>query len=191
MKMTLSKKLLIIIVLAGVVAGLAYLISGLFYAPELAQFEATGELTKTRYDIGEEIAVEPFLTYYGIRRVTICSGIPLLFVDVYNAEGTRILETPAMRIDICLFRTLRPDVPYSDPNEKEPLPYFIVVSPYYQYRPYHILGVQAYRPSPYTFRLEHAGSYYVVVRAEFWLDKDDPASHSRVCSEPIWVQIGD
>jgi hypothetical protein len=176
--------------LAVAAAGLVYLISGLFYVPELAQFEATGELTKTRYGVGEQITVEPFLTYSGRRPVTICSGIPLLFIDVYNAEGTKVLETPALRIDICLSRTLRPNVPYSDPNEKEPLPYVTVGSPHYPYSPYLDLGLRAYGPYPYKFSLEQVGSYYVVVRAEFWLDKDDPASDSCVCSEPIWLQIG-
>ena len=190
--MRLSKKLLLIVVLAGVAAGLAYFISGLFYVPQLAQFEATGELTKTSYAAGEEITVEPSITYSGMRRVTICSGIPLLFVDVYNAEGTRILETPAYRIDMCLSRTLRPGVPYCDPEEKERLAHFPLVGPPAYYgKPYLDLELRAYGPPPYAFRLERPGSYYVVVRAEFWLDKDDPASASSVCSEPIWVQITD
>jgi hypothetical protein len=190
MKMRMSKKLLLIVLLAGVAAGIAYFISGLFYVPQLSQFEVTGELATTRYGVGEEITVEPFLTYSGTRRVTICSGIPLLFVDVYNAEGTRILETPSMRIDICRSRTLRAGVPYCDPDEKEPLPYFIMVGSFpFQYSPHLDLGLRAYGPYPYKFSLEQAGNYYVVVRAEFWLDKDDPASDSRVCSEPIWLQI--
>jgi hypothetical protein len=173
MKIRMPKRLLLIIVLAAAAAGLAYLIIGLVYVPELAQFEATGELARTEYRAGAWITVEPFLTYSGMRRVTICSAIPLLFVDVYDAEGTRVLETPALRIDICLFHTLRPNVPY---NEKERWPYPNGVLP-------------AHYANLYMFRLEEAGSYRVVVRAEFRLDKDDPASGSRVCSEPIWVQI--
>lgn len=163
----MPRKLLLTVAVAGAAVGLAYFISGLVYVPELTQFEVTGELAKTEYRVGEEITVEPFLTYAGMRRVTICSARPLLFVEVYTAENVRILHLPEVRQDILQFHTLKPNVPY---NEKDRWPY-----PHY-------LKV-------YTFSLEQARSYRVVVRADFGLDKDDPAQTSRVYSEPTWVQI--
>ena len=172
MKRRLSRKLVLSIVLAVVVAGLVYLISGLFYVPDLAQFEVTGELAKTEYRPGEQITVEPFLIYSGMRRPTIGSGRPLLFVDVYTAEDVRVLQVPVLTQDILQYHTLRPNVPY---NEKD------------RWRAFGIFPADYLRL--YTFSLEQPGTYYVVVRAEFWLDKDDPSSASRVCSEPIWVQI--
>ena len=116
---------------------------------------------------GEEITVEPFLTYAGMRRVTISSARPLLFVDVYTAENARVLEFPELRQDILQFHTLKSNVPYNE-KDRWPSPQYLKV---------------------YTFSLEQAGSYKVVVRAEFSLDKDDPTRVSRVYSEPIWVQI--
>jgi uncharacterized protein (DUF58 family) len=172
MKIRLSKKLLLAIVLAVVVAGLAYLIIGLLYVPQLSQFEATGELAKTDYFVGEEITVEPFLTYTGMRRVTISSARPLLFLDVYTAENARVLELPVLTQLIQQYHTLRPSVHY---NEKD--------------RWHGFTAFPADYLKLYAFSLQQPGSYYVVVRAEFRLDKDDRSSASRVCSEPIWVQI--
>ena len=115
--------------------------------------------------------MEPFLTYSGIRGVTISSARPILFLDVYTAEDVRVLQVPLVRQDIMQHHTLRPNVPY---NEKDQWPEGGFYPEYLQV---------------YAFSLQQPGSYYVVVRAEFWLDKDDPSSASRVCSEPIWVQI--
>ena len=168
----MQKRLLLVIVLAVVAAGLAYLIIGLVYVPKLAQFEATGELAKTEYRVGESITVEPFLTYSGMRRVTISSGRPILFVDVYTAANVPVFELPVLTQDILQYHTLRANVPY---NEKDR---------------WHE-GNYADYLNVYTFNLVQAGSYRVVVRAEFNLDKDDPASRSRVYSEPIWVQVTD
>lgn len=173
MKIRMPKRLLLIIVLAGAAAGIAYLITGLFYVPDLAQFEATGELAKTEYRARESITVEPFLTYCGMRRVTVSSGRPLLFLDVYTAEDVRVLQVPVVTQDILQYHTLRPNVPY---NEKDRWPEG-------NYYPEYL--------KVYTFNLVQAGSYRVVVRAEFNLDKDDPATKSRVYSEPIWVQVTD
>lgn len=172
--MRLSKKLLLIVVLAIAAAGLGYLIFGLVYVPDLAQFRVTAELARTEYHAGESITVEPFLTYAGMRRVTIISGIPLLFVDVYTAEDARVFELPVLTMtpDIALRHTLRPDVPFSDKDRWRDLP--VVPAGYLEV---------------YTFSVEQPGSYYVVVRAEFWLDKDGLASPSRVYSEPIWIQV--
>lgn len=172
MKIRLSKKLLLIIVLAGAAAGIAYLITGLFYVPDLAQFEATGELAKTEYRARESITVEPFLTYCGMRRVIISSARPLLFLDVYTAEDVRVLQVPVVTQDILQYHTLRPNVPY---NEKD------------RWHGFTLFPADYLRL--YAFSLEQPRSYYVVVRAEFWLDKDDPASASRVCSEPIWIEV--
>lgn len=160
------RKVLIAIALAGVAAGLTYLISGLVYVPDPDRFQATGELAKTEYRVGQQIAVEPFLTYMGRRSVTISSRRPLLFVEVYNAENEIILYLPQWAESIRLFHTLEPKVPY---NEKDRWP-----SPGYLMQ--------------YTFRLEQAGSYKVVVLADFRLE-EYPAPRSHVYSEPIWIEV--
>ena len=172
MERRLSKKLLLIIALAGAAAGIAYLITGLVYVPTLAQFEVTGELAKTEYRVREQITVEPFLTYSGMRRVTIASGRPLLFLDVYTAQNVQVLQVPVFQQDILQYHTLRPNVPYNEKN---------------RWRAFGIFPADYLKV--YTFSLEQPGGYYVMVRAEFWLDKDDPASASRVCSEPIWIEV--
>lgn len=172
MKTRLSRKLLLIIALAGAAAGIAYLIVGLVYVPEWSQFEATGELAKTSYAAGEDITAEPFLTYRGMRRVTIASARPLLFVDVYSAQNVRFLELPVLTQEILQYHTLRPNVPYNEKNR------------WHGFTPFPADYLKVY-----TFSLEQPGGYYVMVRAEFWPDKDDPASASRLCSEPIWIEV--
>lgn len=171
--MRMSKKLLLIIVLVVAAAGLAYHIPGLVYVPVLAQFQVTGELTKTEYRTYAEITVKPFLTYTGMRRqVTIFSGTPLFSVDVYTADNARVVELPVLefRYTIGLYYTLTPNVPYNDKD---------VWLDWYS-RSY---------AAAYRFRLEQPGSYKVVVWAHITPDKDDPASRSRVYSEPIWITI--
>lgn len=168
-----SRKLLLIIVLVVAAAGLAYHIPGLVYVPDLAQFQVTGELTKTEYRVREQITVEPFLTYTGMRRqVTIFSGIPLFNVDVYTADGARFIELPVLefRYMIGLSYALTPDVPYNDKD---------IWLDWYS-RSYSLA---------YRFSLEQPGDYKVMVWAYFGPDKDDPASLSRVYSEPIWITI--
>ena len=157
------RNVLLVVALAGVAAGLAYFISGLVYVPDVTRFEATGELRKTEYSVGESIWIEPFLTYTGSRRVTIYSARPLLFVDVHSAENVRTVT--GMVDNVKQFHTLEPNVPY---NEKDRWP------PATSYS-------MAYR-----FSLEQAGRYKVVVRADFGLD-EHPSLH--VYSEPIWVEV--
>lgn len=166
---------MLIIVLAVVVGGLAYLISGLSGVPELTQFEVTGELARTEYRASEEITVEPFITYYGMRPVTIRSGVPLLYLFVYTAGDERVLQVPPMAI-VGADHTLTPNVPY---NEKDRWHEF---SSYLHDAEYLKL---------YTFTLEQAGSYYVVVEAAFGLGEEGSLLNSRVHSEPIWLQIVD
>lgn len=159
------RNVLLAVALAGVAAGLAYFISGLVYVPDVTRFEATGELRKTEYRVGERITVEPFLTYTGSRRVTIYSARPLLFVEVHSAENVRILQLTQMVEDLRQFHTLEPNVPY---NEKDRWP-----------------PATSYSMA-YSFSLEQAGRYKVVVRADFGLD-EHPSLH--VYSEPIWVEV--
>jgi len=167
----MPKKLLLIIVLACAVAGLAYFVCGPLYVPQLSQFEATGELARTEYRLGEEITAEPFLAYSGIRRVTISSARPLLFLDVYTAEDVPVLQVPLVRQDIMQHHTLRPNVPY---NEKDQWPEGGFYPEYLQV---------------YAFSLQQPGSYYVVVRADFSLGKDVGAETLHVYSVPIWITI--
>lgn len=182
----MPKKLLLIIALAIAGAGIAYLITGLFYVPDLAQFEVTGELAKTEYRARESITVEPFLTYTGMRRqVTIYAGTPLFFVEVYTAENERALELPVLDwvliSDFLWSHTLRPNVPY---NEKDGWGRGILGWPAGHPYESNILDYVG----AYSFRLEQAGSYKVVVRAEFIVG-EDVTSKSAVYSGPIWVQI--
>ena len=170
--MRTSRKLLLIVVLVVAAAGLAYLHFGLIYVPDLAQFRVTGELAKTEYRVREQITVKPFLNYTGMRQVTIFSGTPLFYVDVYTADDARVLELPALRLtyDVGLFYTLTPNVPYNDKD---------VWTDWYSHS----------YSAAYRFSLEQPGSYKVMVWAHFSPDKDDPASLSRVYSEPIWITI--
>lgn len=180
------KKLLLIIALAGAAAGLAYLISGLVYVPDLAQFEATGELAKTEYRVREQITVEPFLTYTGMRRqVTIYAGTPLFFVEVYTAENEKVLELPVLD-DVAISQvlwshTLRRNLSY---NEKDRWRRGIIGWPVGHRFDANILDYAG----AYSFRLEQTGSYKVVVRAEFMVGGDG-TSRLTVYSEPIWVQM--
>jgi hypothetical protein len=181
----MSKKLLLIIALAGAAAGLAYLISGLACVPDLAQFEATGELAKTEYRVREQITVEPFLTYTGMRRqVTIYAGTPLFFVEVYTAENEKVLELPILDdvaiVDFLWSHSLRRNLPY---NEKDRWPRGIgwLVGHRFDANILDYAGA-------YSFRLEQVGSYKVVVRAEFMVGGDG-TSRLTVYSEPIWVQM--
>lgn len=155
-----------IALLTGAAVGLAYVISGLLYVPNPSRFVVSGELAKTEYRAGEEIRVEPFLTYTGMRRVTISSVRPLLFVEVYTAEDVRILHLPELRQDILQFHTLRPNVPYNE-GDRWPHPDYL---------------------KTYAFKLEQAGSYKVVVRADFRLD-EYPAPESHVYSQPVWIEV--
>jgi hypothetical protein len=172
-KRRMSRKLLLIIVLVVAAAGLAYLISGPVCVPDLAQFEVTGELTKTEYGTYAQVTVEPFLTYTGMRgRVTIFSGTPLFYVDVYTADGAQVIELPVLefRYNIGLLYTLTRNVPYNDKD----------------------VWTHWYGPgysSAYRFSLERPGDYKVMVRAHFSPNRDDPARPSRVYSEPIWITI--
>ena len=181
-----SRKLLLIIVLVVAAAGLAYLISGLVCVPDLAQFEATGELAKTEYRTYAQITVEPFLTYTGMRRqVTIYAGTPLFFVEVYTAENEGALEIPVLD-DVLISQvlwshTLRCNLPY---NEKDRWPQGILGWPAGHRFDANILDYAG----AYSFRLEQTGSYKVVVRAEFMVGEDG-TSRLTVYSEPIWVQI--
>lgn len=160
--------MLLAIALAGVAVGLAYLISGLVYVPDVTRFEATGELARTEYRVRQQITVEPFLTYTGRRPVTISSRRPLLLVEVYNAENERVLALPqSIAEDILLSHSLEPKVPYNEKN-RWPSPGYLM---------------------QYTFRLEQAGSYKVVVVADFNPDKIDPTQALRVYSEPIWIEV--
>ena len=186
MKMRMSKKLLLIIVLVVAATGLAYLISALVCVPDLAQFEATGELAKTEYRTYAQITVEPFLTYTGMRRqVTIWAGTPLFFVEVYTAENEGALELPVLD-DVVISQvlwshTLRRNLPY---NEKDRWPQGILGWPAGHRFDGNILDyVRAY-----SFKLEQPGIYKVVVRAEFIVG-EDLRSKSTVYSKPIWVQI--
>ncbi len=175
MKMGMSKKVLLIIVLVVAAAGLAYPISGVVRVPDLAQFEVTAELARTEYRVREQITVEPFLTYTGMRRqVTIFSGIPLLNVDVYTADDVRVIELPVLefRYRIGLSYALTRDVPYNDKDRWL----------HWYSRSYSLA---------YRFSLEQPGDYKMMVWAYFRPDKDDPASLSRVYSEPIWITIID
>jgi len=186
MKIRLSKKLLLIIALAGAAAGLAYLITGLVYVPDVAQFEATGELAKTEYRVREQITVEPFLTYTGMRRqVTIYAGIPLLFVEVYIAENEKVLELPILDdvviVDFLWSHSLRPNAPFNDEDRWRRGIIGTLVDHLYDRNVLDYLRA-------YSFRLEQVGSYKVVVRAEFIVG-GDVTSTSTVYSEPIWVQI--
>ena len=191
--MRLSKKLVLAIMLAVVVAGLAYLIIGLLYegtgwpgyVPDLGRFRVTGELAKHDYHIGEEITVEPFLTYTGIIPVTIHAGIPLLFVEVYTAENEKVLELPVLDgvaiVDVLWSHTLRPNAPFNDEDRWRRGIIGTLVDHLYDRNVLDYLRA-------YSFRLEQVGSYKVVVRAEFIVG-GDVTSTSTVYSEPIWVQI--
>jgi hypothetical protein len=184
MKMRMSKKLVLVIVLAVVAAGLAYLIFGLVYVPALAQFRVTGELAKTEYRAREQITVEPFLAYTGMRRqVTIYAGTPLFFVEVYTAENEKVSVLPLLDgvaiVDMLWSHTLRRNVPYNDEDRwREGITGAPVGHPY----DHNILDYLR----AYSFRLEQTGSYKVVVRAEFIMGEHVT---STVYSEPIWVQI--
>lgn len=160
------KRLLALVLLAGAAAGLGYVVSGLVYVPDPSRFVVSGELAKTEYRAGEEIIEEPFLTYTGMRRVTISSVRPLLFVEVYTAEDAPILHIPELRQDILQFHTLGPNVPYNE-GDRWPYPDYL---------------------KTYAFKLEQSGSYKVVVRADFRLD-EYPAPESHVYSQPVWIEV--
>lgn len=185
-KMRMSRKLVLIIVLVVAVAGLAYLISGLVCVPDLAQFEVTAELAKTEYRVREQITVEPFLSYTGMRRqVTIFSGMPLFNVDVHTADGAQVIELPVLD-DVLISQALWSHIlsrslPYS---ENDVWPRGILGWPAGNRLPGSILD----HVSAYSFRLEQAGSYKVAVRAEFMVGQH-VWSRLTAYSEPIWITI--
>lgn len=129
------------------------------------QLKAILELPKTRYQIGEEIYVEPRLINIGKRPTTIHHGNPLFIIKVYDIKGNIVLIHPEIIVDIGITHVLRP-------NE-----------PYFFYR----VGYE--RVAGYKFTLEQEGTYAIVAVAVFSIEDCVRIDGVRLYTQFIWMEV--
>ncbi len=152
----------IIAVVGIVVLTIGFIYLAYFASVEYPRFRMGAELAKTRYQVGENISVKPYLINMGERPITVFGGWPILFAKVYDAENRQVMGLPIWpALTVLAPHALKPRVPYY---------------------------AETHSPEGFTFTLDKPGRFKVVAWAEFSLSREH-VYPMRIYADPIWIEV--